>query len=65
MYADGTSSQGSGKQELMITPMIGCLAPLKRICLVSSFLLKMAQNCCCKGVQPENRGFEGIDGVIY
>lgn len=61
---DDTPSQGTGKQE-MITPMVGWSAPLKRIWLVSSFLLKMARDCCCKGVQSEERGFGGIDLVIY
>lgn len=46
---DDTTSQGSGKQE-MITPVVGWSAPLKGIWLVSSFLLKMARDCCCKGV---------------
>lgn len=57
-------SQGSGKQE-MITPMVGWSALLKRIWLVSSFLLKMSRDCCCKGVQSGERGFGGIDRVIY
>lgn len=59
---DDIPSQGSGK---LIAPMVGWSAPLKRIWLVSSFLLKMPRDCFCKGVQSGERGFVGIDGVIY
>lgn len=56
---DHAPSQGSGKRE-MITPMVGWSASLKRIWLVSSLLLKMARDCCCKGVQSGERGFRGV-----
>lgn len=38
---------------------------LKRMWQVSSLLVRMSRDCCYKGVRSGERGFGGIDQVIY